>query len=236
MASGYRIYTPAGKIMCVLVGTREEMLATANELIEKWGPYCDRNWLNDTGGVFTPEAKVKRLLDGVGYYLLLGNMDGIETDYYRVLRAKKEIPASNCPSAIDNILYASGGSVEKISVEEEAQFRTMLDELDQKADSVTRYTSRKPRKESLFQKKNRLGIHGGEWVTVDTEGKFWVGNQHYMIDENEIQYQPIETDYGDLYDMDRILVSDGKFYDMNYDEVRVYQIGGLLPYPPNGIS
>ena len=65
-------------------------------------------------------------------------------------------------------------------------------------------------------------------MTVDTEGKFRVGDDFYMIDENEIQYQPIETEYGDLYDMDKVLVSGGKFYDMNFDEVRVYQIGGIF--------
>ena len=55
-------------------------------------PYCERNWLNDYGDLYTPESKVKRLLDSLAYYLLLGYTDGIETDYRRVMHSKREIP------------------------------------------------------------------------------------------------------------------------------------------------
>ena len=95
------------------------------------------------------------------------------------------------------------------------------------------YETQKPvRKqiESMFQKKLRLGIHGGVWCTVDTENKFWFGNEHYLIDEKATQYQPVDTEYGEYYSMDKILASGGKFYDMNYDEVKVYRIGGIVSY------
>lgn len=172
--------------------------------------------------------KVKRYLDSLAYFLLLlGHAKDIETDYKRLIHAQREIPASNCPAAIENLMYATGGTTDKIAAEEEASFKVMLEELDERA---SRYTPKRTtkRKESLFRKKERLGIHGGTWYRVDTEGKFWVGNNHYIIDDQALQYQPIETAYGDYYCMDRILKCGDKFYDMNYDEVQVYYIGGIF--------
>ena len=63
---------------------------------------------------------------------------------------------------------------------------------------------------------------------MDTDGYFWVGNNRYVISGNAVQYQPVHTEYGDYYAMDRILASGGKFYDMNYDEVEVLQAGGIV--------
>ena len=116
------------------------------------------------------------------------------------------------------------GASEGVAMEEWDAFKVITDELDARAEQYTRHIpNKKPavKKESLFHKHNRLGIHGGTWCRVDTEGVFEYNGEKYRIDENEIQYQPIETDYGDLYDMDRILANGGNFYDMNYDEVHV---------------
>ncbi len=107
----------------------------------------------------------------------------------------------------------------------------IVEQLDERA---APYEAKKdpPRKRSktAFSKRRKLGIRDGVWARVDTEGKFWIGNNHYLIDDQEIQYQPVPTDYGDYYAMDKILYANGKFYDMNYDEVNVYPIGGLVPY------
>lgn len=105
----------------------------------------------------------------------------------------------------------------------------MLDRLDEKA---APYEVKKAHKktQSLFQKKTKKGIRNGEWIRVDTDGKFWVGNDHYIIDDQEVQYQPVNTEYGDYYAMDKILFADGQFYDMNYDDVKVHRIGGIVPY------
>ena len=186
--------------------------------------------MNDSGDLFSPEMKVKRFLDSLAYLLLIGNTQGIETEYKEVMHAKREIPVSNCPSGIDNLLYASGGYTGNAEEEEIASFREMTERLDRRAQ---KYETQKPvrkQDESKFQKKLRLGIHCGEWCTVDTENKFWFGKEHFLIDEKETQYQPVDTEYGEYYSMDKILASGGKFYDMNYDEVKVYRIGGIVSY------
>ena len=169
------------------------------------------------------------MLDSLGYYLLLGHTDGIITDYKRVMHAKREIPVSSCPSNIENILYATSGGTETIDTDEEERFNLMLDRLDHKAEIYD--GPRKPKKkiESGQHKRMRLGIHGGEWCLVDTDWKFWFNNEQYIINDQAVQYAPIETEFGKYYAMDKILASGGKFYDMNYDEVQVHKIGGVVP-------
>ncbi len=167
---------------------------------------------------------MKRLLDSLAYYILLGHTQGIETEYKRIMNAKREIPVSSCPSNIENMLYANGGSPEIIDKDEQERFNLMLERLDRNA---SRYDDqKKPKKkiESGQQKRMRLGIHGGEWLTVDTEGKFLLDGRQYIISDQAVQYAPVSTEYGDYYAMDKILASGGRFYDMNYDEVTVHRL------------
>lgn len=173
--------------------------------------------------------KIKRFLDSLAYILLLGNTDGIETNYRRVMHAKREIPATSCPSEIDNLLYGSGRN-SSYEAEEMAAFRDMLDRLDEKASSYEPKKIVRKKTPSLFHKKLKKGIVDGTWYRVDTDGRFWIGNNQYIIDDQAVQYQPISTDYGDYYAMDKILYANGRFYDMNYDEVNVRAIGGIVPY------
>lgn len=181
--------------------------------------------MNDSEDLFTPASKVKRLLDSLAYYLLLGHTDGIETEYKRVMNAKREIPVSSCPSSVENMLYANGGSPDEIESDEQNRFKLMLDKLDHKASIYEDRKKPKNKIESGQHKRMRLGIHGGVWLTVDTEGKFHYNGWQYIVSDQAIQYAPVSTEYGEYYAMDKILASGGKFYDMNYDEVNVYIIG-----------
>ena len=180
--------------------------------------------------MYTPESKVKHFLDSLAYFLLLGRTDGIETSYRRVMHAKREIPLSSCTSDIDNLLYASNVLTDNAREDEVAQFREMVSRLDENASLYEAPKVSKPKIKSRFSKKLKKGISGGKWYRVDTEGKFWVGNNQYRVEDNEVQYQPVKTEYGDYYAMDKILYANGKFYDMNYDDVKVRAVGGIIPY------
>ena len=183
--------------------------------------------------MFSPELKIKHFLDSLAYLLMIGFTNGIETKYKEVMHAKREIPASNCTSDIDNLLYATGEYVDAAREEELSVFASMLDELDERAALYEVRKDRKPpqkKVKSRFSKRIKQGISGGEWCRVDTEGKFWFGNDQYIIDDQEVQYQPVSTEYGDYYAMDRILAANGNFYDMNYDKVKVQRIGGIVPW------
>ena len=225
MSFGYKIMEPSGKVMVVVADDRYQARKRVLDMQGKWSDYCDRNWLNDTGDMYSPEIKVKRFLDSLAYYYMIGDMHDIETDYKKVMHAKREIPASNCPSFVDNILYGSGGTTDQINQEECASFRVMTDRLDAKAEKYETQKTQRKRQESKFQKHERLGIHGGEWCRVDTDGRFEHNGRAYEIDPGEAQYQPVETEVGLLYDMDRILVTGNEeFYDMNYDKVKVREL------------
>lgn len=164
-------------------------------------------------------------MDSIAYCLLLGNTNGIETDYKQTMHAKREIPASNCPSFIENMLYASGSVSDASDREERAGFAVLLDNLDDRAEKYETQKVRRERKESLYHKHNRLGIRGGEWCQVDTDGVFECRGHKYQIPHDQYQYQPVDTEVGQLYDMDRILVTDdNRFFDMKYDEVKVHQL------------
>ena len=100
---------------------------------------------------------MKRFLDSIAYCMLIGNTKGIETEYKKVMHAKREIPASNCPSFVDNMLYASGGVEDESDRKEWAGFEVMVDELDERAEKYEAQKVRRERKESLYHKHNRLG-------------------------------------------------------------------------------
>ena len=221
MAIGCRVVEPNGKITVLTAEDRDQIRGRVDAVLGKWRKYCEANWLNDSGDVYPPEAKVKRFLDSLAYFLMFGNLQGIETDYKHVMHTKREIPISNCPSSIDNLVYSSGASCGAAKQEEDDAFAVMLDRLDRRAEPYMQPKVKRKFPETRFHKHERLGIRGGEWCVVDTEGKFRYRGKTYQITDQATQYQPIETLYGDLYDMDRILASGGKFYDMNFDEVEV---------------
>lgn len=215
------IFEPNGraKIMC-----GEDIPEGVTKAQDKWREYCERNWLNDSGDLFTPERKVKTFLDSIAYCMMIGNMKGIETDYKKVMHAKREIPMSSCPSSVDNIVYASGGVSSQVDRDERAMFDVMVDCLDERAKKYEQIKPLRERIESKFAKRRRLGIHDGEWCRVDTEGEFDYDGARYRVDPFAEQYQPTETEYGMLYDMDRILATENGFYDMNYDKVNVKEL------------
>lgn len=154
--------------------------------------------------------------------MLLGHTTGIETDYKKAMHAKREIPASSCPSYIENMIYASCGMTDKIEQDEQAGFQIMLDELDEKSERFENRRTKKEYVESRFHKYRRLGIRNGTWCSVDTDGVFEYCGRKYRIDPSAEQYQPKQTEQGDLYDMDRVLAVDGEqFYDMAFNEVSV---------------
>ena len=179
--------------------------------------------------MYTPELKVKRLLDALAYYILLGHTDDIETDYRRVMHAKREVPVSSCPDHFENMIYSTGeGTSKGYDNDEYERFSLLLEKLDAKAQKYEVPKKRRPKIESKQHKRRRIGITDGEWLTVNTDNMFRYGDDVYVIEDQEAQYAPISTEYGDYYAMDRILASGGKFYDMNYDEVKVQKIGTVV--------
>lgn len=108
--------------------------------------------------------------------------------------------------------------------EECSSFKTMTDILDEQAKKYRTNKYVREHIDSKFAKRIKQNIHDGEWCRVDTTGEFEYKGHRYKVDVSAAQYQPVETEFGLLYDMDRILVTDNGFYDMNYDSVSAYKI------------
>lgn len=78
-------------------------MATARELLSKWEPYCEKNWISvNHADTFCGENKVKRFFSGLTYFLLLGSTEGMVTNYKEIMNGKREIPISSCPSQIED--------------------------------------------------------------------------------------------------------------------------------------
>lgn len=217
------------------------MLQTVDRITSSWDGYCDRNWLNDDGDVFSPEMRVKRLLDSLGYYLLYGATDGIVTEYKQTVTKAREIPVSSCPSYVNNIMYGSGASKGDAQAEENLSFKVMTEMLDEKA--ATRKKP-KPTKGRQVSRRRKLELirqeNGGAQVerfTVDTDGCFWVGNDvKQVVDLPEYSAKTVHHRNGsedELYDMDQILRCGHRWYTANgdpIDESHILQAGGILDY------
>lgn len=51
---------------------------------------------------FCGENKVKRFFSGLTYFLLLGNTEGMVTNYKEMANGKREIPISSCPIQVED--------------------------------------------------------------------------------------------------------------------------------------
>ena len=174
--------------------------------------------------MFSPELKVKRFLDSIGYYLLYGQMDGILTSYKEVVNAAREIPVSSCTSEVNNILYASGGAVD--TREEKLEFQTMTSVLDdrvpkrKKPIKADRRVSRRQKIQMI------LDDHAGAEIKryyVDRDGCFDTEHGRLsVIGCNKYNAKVVTRRNGEtdiLFDMDVILQCGDDWYDQNGDSI-----------------
>lgn len=214
-------------MLTVLAEGEDQMLAQAERILAGWEDYCNRNWLNDDlEDQYSPEIRVKRFLDSIGYYLLYGRTDGIVTAYKQAAHEAREIPSSSCPSGVNNMLYGSGGASGDAARDEALAFRTMTEILDDRAPGRKKQA---PKRQGPSRRRKIEMIseaHGGEPVTrhfVDTDGYFRCSGRLWQIQDVR-EYRPKiiirrnwEMDI--LYDMDHILQCGGEWYDMNGDPI-----------------
>lgn len=173
-------------------------------------------------------------MDGLAYYFLMGRTEDIVTEYKDVMNGAREYPVSSCPSSVANVFYASGSVPNDTRIEEDAGFRILAETMDARAEA--RGAKKKASAERQIPKWKRLRNireeNGGaefRYYQVDTEGYFWIGQSRYHVCDLPA-YQSTPTRYGDLYDMDRIIVCGNRFYDMNGNEIseHVYAAGGIV--------
>lgn len=119
-------------------------------MLSGWEPYCERNWISPNhADVFCGENKVKRFLNGLSYFLLLGDTEGVVTDYKESMNGKREIPISSCPSHIEDMVYGTGSVLHPPHEEEEASFKIMINGAEDKLTAKKKKPQLSPREKRL---------------------------------------------------------------------------------------
>lgn len=155
-------------------------------------------------------------LDRCAYLISLDNPAGLESEYKAMAHKVREIPASECPSAISDLLYSD--RLPASDFDEDERFKALCDKLDE---SHTRFLkkTRGKRAETKFnrieqiRKKNPAAKMS--WVSVDEENRFVYSGTSYIIPTYYNGYASSENNDA----MDRVLVVDNAgvlvFYDQN---------------------
>ena len=234
MAIGYNVIQPNGIVKEIRVKSAEERDSVVCDQLNRWGEYCDRNWISvNYSDPFCSENKVKRFLNSLAYFLMLGNTGGIVTDYKRVVDGKREIPISSCPSYVEDIVYGTGNTLIPTNEDEHSAFQSILERLDEKAKKYRPNDGKKkPARKAVCTRYDKIkGIRAliGDaayyYPSVNTLNEFTLNGKTYRIDDSVSEYAGKNMADGDiLYDMDKIvcaLTPDGKihYFDMNMDMI-----------------
>ena len=230
MAIGYNVVQPNGIVKKQRVESEEERSSAVDEQLQRWEEFCNRNWISvNYGDPFCSENKVKLFLNGLAYFLMLGNTGGIVTDYKRVADGKREIPMSSCPSYVEDLVYGAGSTLFPFNDDENVAFQATIDRLEEKArkycpqNKPKKKTFSNTRYDKIQRIKSLIGKAEFFYPAVDTQNRFVFNGKLYQIDERVSAYcgkQVREDDI--LYDMDKIICvvsSDGRtyYFDMNMD-------------------
>ena len=120
----------------------------------------------------------------------------------------REIAVSSCPSCIQDLFYADAGVLRSDAEEEKTRFAQTLENCNRVLDRKD--NRRKDRQETKFDRLGKVrGMYTGceiEACTVDTDNVFRWREDIYRISDSLSQYRPEDTDCGEYYAMDRVLV------------------------------
>jgi len=170
---------------------------------------------------FCGENKVKRFFSGLVYFLLLGNTEGMVTNYKDIMNGKREIPISSCPSQIEDWVYGTGSVLYPQG--EDAPVIELAD--DHVPEKKGKNAVKSEREVKLRALRKECGYDATfTYCTVDTENRFSYEGKKFVIDSSVEAYAPKSTPHGLLYDMDKIICvksRDGlvRYYTAKYDPI-----------------
>ena len=120
----------------------------------------------------------------------------------------REIAVSSCPSRIQDLFYAGAGVLRSDAEEEAARFAQALENCSKAL--VKKDSRRREKPETKFDRLQKIrSIYPDCMIqacTVDTENVFRWHDCKYRLSESLSQYRPEDTDCGEYYAMDRVLV------------------------------
>lgn len=228
MSIGYNVIQPNGVVKKLRAADDLDRRTIVDGLQAKWNDYCQSNWISWSDDPYSPENRVKLFLNGVSYFLMVGNTEGVVTDYKDIMNGKREIPISSCPSCVEDAVYGGGSTISSNSPDEDARFGQMLDKLDNRAAKVEKKKgNQKKRTITKADRQKAIRDEYGRcqfiYPIVNTENEFVFGGNTYVISDQAVQYAAKATVQGDLYDMDRIVCviteAGTLFFDMDINRI-----------------
>ena len=120
----------------------------------------------------------------------------------------REIAVSSCPSCIQDLFYAGAGVLRSDAEEEKTRFAQTLEACNKVLDRKD--SRRNDKQETKFARLEKVrSMYPGceiQACTVDTENVFRWREGKYRISDSLSQYRAEDTDSGEYYAMDRVLV------------------------------
>lgn len=207
-----KILMPNGKMMTFYKSDDQ----TWSEIIENvalpmWMDYCNSNWISSNHeAIYAPEKRVKSFLERCAWLILQDDTGGgIESEYKAMSHKVREIPASECPPEVADMLY-SERTAPLENEDEYARYQSLLDKLDEN-DKRPKSKKKSKRMETRFDRLAKL--KGGEkaaelrWCVVDRDNNFTYCGSTYHIPDGVSGYY-VDDKNEVLGSMDRILVAD----------------------------
>ena len=198
-------------------------------ILPRWSEYCGQAWISvNHEDVFAPEKRVKWFLDKLGYLMSLDEPGGVQSPRKEMSIKARELPLSECPSSVNDMVYAARGTLsadDKDSAEWE-RFELLTEKVD--AAAGRKPPQKKQRPATRFEKLERIRKRwpGCEfaWIYINDDNTFSFGDSEYRISNDLEQYRKEETGEGDFANMSDVLVVSRKgwvsaLYDAACEEI-----------------
>lgn len=187
-----------------------------NVILPDGSTYCESNWISaNHEAIYSPEKRVKAFLDRCAFLMSLDNHAGLESAYKAMSHKVREIPASECPSAISDILYSD--RMPAGDFDEDERFKALCERLDE-VDPRTKKKKPKAKIKTRYDRIEEIGRLNPNasrtWVVVDSNNCFVYKEKEYHIPSDIRGYVNSEK----LDSMDRVLVVDNGSYILFYDQ------------------
>lgn len=220
-----KIMMPNGRLRTYYKGDHQTWTEIVeNVILPDGSAYCESNWISaNHEAIYSPEKRVKAFLDRCACLMALDNPSGLESAYKAMSHKVREIPATECPSAISDIFYSD--RMPANDFDEDERFKALCERLDEKDPRLKKKKIPKPRIETKYDRIEKLRKQMPDasrtWASVDAENCFTYKGKKYRLSDRAKGYERSDR----LDSMDRVLVVDDAghltFYDQNVKAIEV---------------
>lgn len=220
-----KIMMPDGRLRTYFKGDHQTWTEIVqNVILPDCSTYCESNWISTNHeAIYAPENRVKAFLDRCAYLMSLDNPSGLESAYKAMSHKVREIPASECPSAISDVLYSD--RMPAGDFDEDERFKMLCERLNEIDPRLKKKKTQKAKNETRFDRIEKIKkthpLAQMKWVSVDAENCFIYNRRKYRVSDRAKGYGHSDK----LDSMDRVLIVDDAgvllFYDQNAKPMEV---------------